>query len=231
MPNLFTMATLHQIVRVVLVASYGAQQIRNVFTQIIGNPPTNWDSAAGLESLENLARHLAQNAIEEFLGPMTSNGVGFTRVDAQAHTGAGPYWTAGPQSSWTIGENGAIGGDGMPTYDAWPLVLNPASVSLVRRGYKRFVGLPEAQQNFGVIANTGTWFADANDLAEYMETVHDVTVPDAPNLDMAYAIPKTEKVVVDGKDTWPIIGAYRIAEAIPRLLVTTQNSRKRGRGI
>lgn len=231
-PTLFASANINQIIQLITLGIYGSQQIRNVYHAVIDNPPTAWASPQGIDILQNAARVIWEDIVvpvhrELALNTMTYQGVKAVAPDDDSTD----YWQSGIDSTYSDETTGAIGGDGMTTFDAFGMRLNAISSGLVGVGYKRWAGVPETRQNGGIAILDPTMEIALDDFEVFMIGVQNVTIPGVGAFDMAMLIPKTEAFMVDGKKLYRTVGGFRVADTSFRSALTSQNSRKRGVGI
>lgn len=117
---------------------------------------------------------------------------------------------------------GAQGGDALPPYDAVALFYQ-RTTRASRNGWKRIAGVPENHQNNGTLDSTilASWVTIANLLlGPVVSTVHTVTL-----VPYIWRRPNPTHVPPIAQAFFPVGGI------IPHNAVTTQNTRKYGRGI
>lgn len=225
----FMLQPVQTVARMTLKASYGGQQIRNVFWTIINNTWGTLSDEQKMVVLDAIAEHLITGLIEN-LRSFTTSGVGYTSWEATAPLpNSEGEWLEGLKLERTIGLNGAISNDGTSTFTAGGFRMSPISKSLMRSGFKRFVSIPEASSAFGIWTPTVAGEVNGvNNFINRQESLQSLSNSEGVT-QYAFAIPHFQKVPQTGK--YAIVGARRVYECLRMNQLRHQISRQRGRGI
>lgn len=132
--------------------------------------------------------------------------------------------------------SGAISGESLPTYDAFGFYTGTKRRD-IRSGSRRWPGITEAQQSGGILGE-GV-FAALEDTCAQMSLTRPVAIPGSGLATIQPVIvgrvkevnPDTGKVTYRMPSDQAEFRYYSANQWVPRLNTTTQNSRKRGRGI
>lgn len=212
------------VIEVVLQGTFnGAVGLRNVFHFQVSNVDVGGDTP--FEQMYATARDVWANMLDE-LRAITSAVVSYSQITAKVISGA----EAGVQNLYLIptGERaGLASGDALPPYVAYGFRYQGAG-GAERNGYKRFAGVNEGNNQHGAYAGDA---ALVNDLATKLAA--DIQISGFDSIVGQYDIqPVIIKKMAGGLDPSDIlvIAKWRPV-GVTFYGLTTQNTRKFGRGI
>lgn len=181
-----------------------AQECENVFYFAVDTDPGSTSSAT-------VVGGLVRDTFVPLLTAVQSDQLQYTEVQVQNIMQIGDFTTL------AVTDTGAVSGDVMPTYVAFGFSYN-RGLRLGNNGRKAFAGVPESSVVDGVVTDSGV-LAALGDLASELGATHVLTgVTYRP---IIYRIPDPDHV---NGTAFPV-------GSVTYKRITTQNSRKVGRGI